>query len=240
MDAKVALITGANKGIGLEIARQLGRQGIKVILGIRNFERGQAAVASLVSEGIDAFFMQLDVTNEAHIKEMAQKIEQMFGKLDILVNNAGIAIDKPFIMALDLNLMRQTFETNFFAAAVIIKELLPLLQKAPAARIVNMSSGLGSITFTGDPNFPLAGYKLIAYNASKTALNALTAMVAFELRDTAIKVNAADPGYVATDMTANTGPRTVQEGAAIAVHLANLGSDGPTGGFFNDNGLIPW
>ncbi|GAX41609.1 short-chain dehydrogenase/reductase SDR [Tolypothrix sp. NIES-4075] len=238
---KVALITGANKGIGLEIARQLGVQGITVLIGARDEKRGQEAAEKLHSEhNIDAHAVQLDVTDHSTIEAAAKHIESEFGKLDILVNNAGIAVDSVPPSQLDIEVLRRTYDTNFFGVFAVIKAMLPLLHKSDAGRIVNMSSGLGSLTQNSDPNYEYAQMKILAYNSSKTALNAMTIQFAHELKDTPIKVNSADPGYVATDINANRGPRTVEQGATAPVRLATLPDDGPTGGFFDENGVVPW
>lgn len=240
MTTGIALITGANKGIGLEIARQLGTQGITVLIGARDEKRGSVAAEKLQAENIDAHAVQLDVTNQQSIDAAAKYIESKFGKLDILVNNAGIAIDNAPPSQLDMEILRRTYETNFFGVFAVTKAMLPLLHKSQAGRIVNISSGLGSLTQNSDPNYEYAQIKYLAYNSSKTALNAMTVQFAHELKDTPIKVNSADPGYVATDINNNNGPRTVQQGASTPVRLATLPADGPTGSFFDDNGVVPW
>ncbi len=237
---KVALVTGANKGIGLEIARQLGKQSVTVLVGARDGRRGEEAATQLRQEGIDARFVTLDVTDQATIDGAAHTIDQEFGRLDILVNNAAIGLDKAPPSQIDSDLLRRTFDTNFFGVFAITKAMLPLLRKAPAGRIVNMSSGLGSLAQTSDPNWGFAQVNLLAYNSSKTAVNALTVQFANELRGTSIKVNAADPGYVATDLNEHRGHRTVEQGAATPVRLATLPEDGPTGGYFSDDGPVPW
>ena len=240
MTTGIALITGANKGIGLEIARQLGTQGITVLIGARDEKRGSEAAEKLQAENIDAHAVQLDVTNQQSIDAAAKHIESEFGKLDILVNNAGIAIDNAPPSQLDMEILRRTYETNFFGVFAVTKAMLPLLHKSQAGRIVNISSGLGSLTQNSDPNYEYAQIKYLAYNSSKTALNAMTVQFAHELKDTPIKVNSADPGYVATDINNNNGTRTVQQGASTPVRLATLPADGPTGSFFDDNGVVPW
>ena len=238
---KVALITGANKGIGLEIARQLGLQGITVLIGARDEKRGQEAAQKLHAEyNIDAHAVQLDVTNQSTIEAAAKHIESEFGKLDILVNNAGIAVDSLPPSQLEMEVLRRTYDTNFFGVFAVIKAMLPLLRKSDAGRIVNISSGLGSLAQNTDPNYEYAEMKILAYNSSKTAVNAMTIQFAHELKDTSIKVNSADPGYVATELNANSGPRTVEQGAIAPVRLATLPNDGPTGGFFDENGVVPW
>lgn len=238
--SKIALVTGANKGIGLEIARQLGLQGITVIIGARDANRGSEAATQLQAEQIDADAVLLDVTNQTTIDNAATYIESKFGKLDILVNNAGIAIDNVLPSQLDIEVLRRTYDTNVFGVFAVTKAMLPLLRKSEAGRIVNMSSGLGSLTQNSDPNYEYSHIKILAYNSSKTAVNAMTIQFAYELRDTPIKVNSADPGYVATDLNAHRGERTVQQGATAPVRLATLAADGPTGGFFDENGIVPW
>ena len=240
MTTGIALITGANKGIGLEIARQLGTQGITVLIGARDEKRGSEAAEKLQAENIDAHAVQLDVTNQQSIDAAANYIESEFGKLDILVNNAGIAIDNAPPSQLDMEILRRTYDTNFFGVFAVTKAMLPLLHKSQAGRIVNTSSGLGSLTQNSDPNYEYAQIKYLAYNSSKTALNAMTVQFAHELKDTPIKVNSADPGYVATDINNNNGTRTVQQGASTPVRLATLPADGPTGSYFDDNGVVPW
>lgn len=236
----VALITGANKGIGLEIARQLGRLGKTVLIGARDETRGTEAVNGLKEQGIDAHFVQLEVTSSASIESAAKKIENDFGKLDILVNNAAIFLNEPAPSQLEITMLRRTYDANFFGVFEVLKAMVPLLKKSDQPRVVNMSSGLGSLAQTGDPNFPYSTFHLLAYNSSKTAVNALTVQFANEFRSTAFKINAADPGYVATDLNNHQGYRTVEQGAKIAVDLATLPSDGPTGGYFDENGRLPW
>ena len=239
---KIALITGANKGLGKEIARQLGSVGFVVLLGARDEQRGAAAAGELTTQGIEARVITLDVTDEASIQSVARQVERDYGRLDVLVNNAGISIDafgSP-ASATELDTLRRTYETNVFGVFSATKAFLPLLRRSEAGRIVNMSSGLGSLTENSDPNGQYAGVKPLAYNSSKAALNMGTVIFAAELKDTGIKVNAADPGYTATDLNQHSGPRSVVQGAAIAVHLATLPENGPTGGYFNDNGVVPW
>ncbi|MDB6068484.1 MAG: hypothetical protein JWR26_4692 [Pedosphaera sp.] len=240
----VALITGANKGIGFEIARQLGKDhGMIVLLGVRDETRGREAAAKLTAQGIDARPVRLDVTGSESIAAAARQIGQDFeGRLDVLVNNAGIALDTSAPSQSDLKAIRATYETNVFGVFAVTQAMLPLLKRAPAARIVNMSSGLGSLAQNSDPNYDYSKVRLLAYNSSKAALNMQTVLLAAELKEegTSIKVNAADPGYTATDLNDNRGTRTVEQGARIAVRLATLSADGPTGGFFNDQGRVPW
>jgi NAD(P)-dependent dehydrogenase (short-subunit alcohol dehydrogenase family) len=210
------------------------------LIGARDQKRGSEAAEKLQAENIDAHAVQLDVTNQQSIDAAANYIESEFGKLDILVNNAGIAIDNAPPSQLDMEILRRTYDTNFFGVFAVTKAMLPLLHKSQAGRIVNTSSGLGSLTQNSDPNYEYAQIKYLAYNSSKTALNAMTVQFAHELKDTPIKVNSADPGYVATDINNNNGTRTVQQGASTPVRLATLPADGPTGSYFDDNGVVPW
>jgi NAD(P)-dependent dehydrogenase (short-subunit alcohol dehydrogenase family) len=242
LKGRVALITGANKGIGYEIARQLGSRGATVLIGSRDIGRGEEAANELRVDNIDAKAVQLDVTDQKTIDSTGQQIEHEFGKLDILVNNAGILIDGDRVppSQVKIETLRTTYETNVFGVFAVTKAMLPLLKKSPAGRIVNLSSGLGSITKNSDPNDEFASFKLLAYNSSKTALNAITVILAAELKDTPIKVNAADPGFTATDINQYQGYRTVEQGATAAVRLATLPADGSTGGFFDENGVLPW
>lgn len=239
-DKKIALITGANKGIGEEIARQLGAQGMTVLIGARDQGRGEEAAAELTAGGADAHAVQLDVTDAASIEAAAHQIESEYGRLDVLVNNAGIALDGGPASALDVDALRRTYETNVFGVFAVTKAFLPLLKKSEAGRIVNHSSGLGSLTQNSDPNGEYAGVKPLAYNSSKAALNMMTVIFAAELKDTPIKVNAADPGFTATDLNQHRGTRTVEQGATAAVRLATLPADGPTGGYFDEDGVVPW
>lgn len=237
---RIALVTGANKGIGMEIAKQLGQQGVMILLGARNQERGQEAASLLRAEGIAAQYLMLDVTDQESIDEAAAYIADAFGKLDILVNNAGIYIMEKQPSEMDFSTLSQVYDTNVFGVFRTTKAMLPLLRKSDAGRIVNMSSSLGSLTLNSDPNFELASFLALGYNSSKTAVNALTVFFANELKNTRIKVNAADPGYCATDMTGFAGSRTPAQGANAAVRLATLPPDGPTGVFINDAGHVPW
>ena len=233
-DTKVALITGANKGIGLEIARQLGKQGITVVLGSRDPQRGQEAVNTLQAEGIDAHTIKLEVTDAAD-RDAALAFFQQMGRLDILVNNAGILLDRDKATP---ETMAHSFDANATAPYFLTETLLPLLKAAPAGRIVHQSSILGSITSVGSGQIP-AEYIGPTYTSSKAALNMLTVVQAGMLQDTPIKVNAAHPGSVKTDMNPG-GDLTVEEGAKTAVMLATLPDDGPTGGFFHLGETLPW
>jgi NAD(P)-dependent dehydrogenase (short-subunit alcohol dehydrogenase family) len=230
---KIALITGANKGIGFETARQLGVLGMTVLAGARDEARGQAAQASLRADGIDAHAIALDVTDDTSVQEAAKRIEAEYGRLDVLVNNAGAATIsrvRSTPSTTDLEDMRAVYEINVFAVVRVTNAMLPLLCAAPAARIVNVSSEVGSIASQTDPASPLAQMPASAqYPSSKAALNMITAMYAKELKDTPVKVNAANPGYCATDFNNNSGFRTAAQGAEPSVYLATLPDDGPSG-----------
>jgi NAD(P)-dependent dehydrogenase (short-subunit alcohol dehydrogenase family) len=229
MTTTIALITGANKGIGFETARQLGARGITVLAGARDEARGKQAEDALRDSGADARFVRLDVTDPESVREAADWIEREYGRLDILINNAGIARGAPPSQT-DLDQIREVFETNVFGVIRVTNAMLPLLRRAPAARIVNVSSEVGSITSQTDPASPLAQMPAsLAYPSSKSALNMVTAMYAKELRDTPIKVNAANPGYTATDLNRHSGFRSVAEGTEASVYLATLPADGPSG-----------
>jgi len=239
--SKIALVTGANKGIGFEIARQIGRSGATVLLGSRNRAAGEIAAAALAGEGLAAHCIPIDVTDRASIAEAAARITEGFGRLDILVNNAGITDPADGLpSAASLDAIERVFRTNFLGAVAVTQAMLPLLRQAHSGRIVNVSSGLGSLAQNGDPGYWSAAVKLIGYSTSKAALNMLTVQLAYELRDTAIKVNSADPGYTATDLNGHRGSQTIPEGAAEAIRLALLPDDGPTGGYSNSVGVVPW
>lgn len=243
---KVALITGANKGIGFETARQLGRLGITVLIAARDEKRGRGAETKLKSEGVDARFVHLDVDDPATHEAARALIEQDFGKLDILVNNAAILIDESEnggtvpASRTTLDIYRRTFDTNFFNLIALTQALLPLVKRSEAGRIVNLSSILGSLTLHNDAQSSIYEMKLPAYDISKTALNAFTVHLAHELKDTPIKVNAAHPGYVSTDMNGHQGPMAVGEGAQTSVRLATLPADASTGRFIHLGEELPW
>jgi NAD(P)-dependent dehydrogenase (short-subunit alcohol dehydrogenase family) len=238
----IALITGANKGIGFEVARQIGRRtGATVLLGARDQAAGEIAAAVLAAEGLTASCIAIDVTDRASIAAVAAGIDAEFGRLDILVNNAGINDPEDGLpAAASLDAVERVFRTNFLGALAVTQAMLPLLRKSRSGRIVNVSSGLGSLAQNGDPNYSSAAVKLIGYSAAKAALNMLTVQLAYELRETAIKVNSADPGYTATDLNGHRGHQTVPEGAAETIRLALLPDDGPTGSFSNSDGNVPW
>jgi NAD(P)-dependent dehydrogenase (short-subunit alcohol dehydrogenase family) len=238
----IALITGANKGIGYEIAAGLGALGWRVGIGARDDERRGAAVEKLCAAGIDAFGVPLDVTDDESVTAAAQLIEDHVGRLDVLVNNAAITGGRPQEPTLvDLATIRTVVETNVIGVIRVTNAMLPLLHRSTSPRIVNMSSTVGSLTRQSD-HAPeqMAGPVAVAYSPSKTFLNAVTLQYVRELSGTNILINAACPGYVATDLNGFRGVRTPEQGAAIAVKLATLPDDGPTGKFFDDAGVVPW
>jgi NAD(P)-dependent dehydrogenase (short-subunit alcohol dehydrogenase family) len=241
-DRKVALITGATRGIGLETARQLAAEGVHVIVGAREAGKGDEVARTLQAEGASAEAVAIDVTDASSIAQAVRSIEQRHGKLDILVNNAGILRDdftkKPSEQTLEA--WRATFDTNLFGLVAVTQAFLPLLHKAPAARIVNVSSILGSLALHADPASPIYNFKVPAYNVSKSAVNAWTVQLAYELRNGPIKVNAIHPGYVRTDMNNGEGELDIAEGARTSVRLALIDADGPNGGYFHFDESLPW
>lgn len=241
--AKVALITGANKGIGLETARQLGKLGVTILVGARDLKKGESAAEVLRGLGVDARAIKLDVVSEADRAAAAKHIEKEFGRLDILINNAAVMQDARTgnqTGTTSAKALRDTFETNFFAVVALTQALLPLIRKSPAGRIVNLSSILGSQTLHATPGSPIYEAKTFAYDASKAALNSFTIHLAHELRATAIKVNSAHPGWVKTDMGGEGAQMELVDGAKTSVRLATLAADGPTGGFFHMGETLPW
>src|SRR5882757_3053323 len=250
-DKPVALVTGANQGIGLQIAKDLAARGLTVLVGSRSLERGEAAASEV---GLDAFALQLDVTDQASITAAAERVRNEFGRLDVLVQNAAISntrklpgqsvedyakTTRPSNVSLDE--MRAVWETNVFGVLAVYQAMLPLLRESPHARIVNVSSGVGSLTRNSDRAYAYRSiFGPVYHPASKTALNAITLAMAIELESTGIKVNAACPGYTKTNLNSYTGTRTVEEGAREPVRLALLGPDGPTGTFSNEEGPLPW
>jgi NAD(P)-dependent dehydrogenase (short-subunit alcohol dehydrogenase family) len=240
---KVALITGANKGIGLETARQLGKLGVTVLVGSRDLGRGEEAAEALCGEGVDARAIKLDVGSEADRAAAAKHIEREFGRLDILINNAGVMIEQmgsDKTSTASQKVLHETFETNFFSVVALTQTLLPLLRKSAAGRIVNLSSVLGSNTLHATKGSPIYDFKTFAYDASKAALNSFTIHLAHELQGTKIKVNSAHPGWVKTDLGGEGAPMEIVDGAKTSVELATLGDDGPTGGFFHMGDTLPW
>ncbi len=246
---RVALVTGANQGIGLQIAKDLAAQGLTVLVGARDLTRGEAAARTIAG---DARALALDVTDAASIAAAAQRIQRELGRLDVLVNNAAIshagapgrtlqevvASNQPSVGSIAE--LRQVFETNVFGVVAVTQAMLPLLRASPAARIVNVSSTVGSLGYLTDPNNPYRAVGGVAYGPSKAALNAVTLAFVAELEGSGIKINLVCPGYTSTALNAFSGHRTVEEGARQPVRLALLGPDGPTGTFTNDEGTIPW
>ncbi|MGI5225259.1 SDR family oxidoreductase [Actinoallomurus sp. CA-142502] len=236
----IALVTGANKGIGQEIAAGLGALGWSVGIGARDEKRGEAAVEKLRAAGVDAFGVPLDVTDDASVAAAVALIEERAGRLDVLVNNAGVTGGLPQEPTLvDPATVRTAVETNVIGVIRVTNAMLPLLRRSASPRIVNMSSTVGSLTRQSTPGAE-TGPISAAYAPSKTFLNAVTVQYAKELSDTNILINAGCPGYCATDLNGFRGVRTPEQGAAIAIRLATLPDDGPTGGFFDDAGVVPW
>ncbi|KKB08545.1 short-chain dehydrogenase [Devosia geojensis] len=238
---KIALVTGANKGIGLEVARQLAEKGIMVLMAARDLKRGQDAAGDLADAGLAVKAIEIDLNDETTIACAAEMIAARYGRLDILVNNAGIvdAEDGPPSVATTAA-ARRLMETNFLGTLAVTQAMLPLLRRSKAARIVNLSTTLGSLAVNGDPTSPYYEARLIGYNASKAALNMLTVQLAAELKDTSIVVNAVAPGYVRTDLTGGNGFMTPAEGARLPVEYAVLGPDAVTGRFVEPQGNAPW
>lgn len=238
---KIALVTGANKGIGKEIARQLGQAGFTVLAGSRDPVRGEFAVKELVAEGLDVVGLHLEVTDEQSVRAAAERVAAEYGRLDVLVNNAAIIPEgDDAVSRIGAAVLRSAFETNVLGLVRVTQAFLPLLHQAEAARIVNLSTSLASFEQVGDPESRMSTVLTLGYNASKAAVNMVTVMLANELRGTGILVNAADPGNCATDMGGWTAARTPAQGAAVAVRLATLGPDGPTGQVYAEEGRLPW
>jgi NAD(P)-dependent dehydrogenase (short-subunit alcohol dehydrogenase family) len=243
-DKKVALVTGANRGIGFETARQLGQQGITVVVGARTYQAAQVAADKLASENIEAHPIALDVTKDVERKAAARFVAEKFGTLDILVNNAGLAGEGGILNAHTIETteseLQTVFNTNLFSVIALTREFLPLLKKSKAGRIVNLSSVLGSLTLQAMPGSPIAPMKAFAYNASKTALNQFTVHLAAELKDTNIKVNSAHPGWVKTELGTQHAQLEIVDGAKTSVDLALVGPDGPNGKFIHLGKELPW
>jgi NAD(P)-dependent dehydrogenase (short-subunit alcohol dehydrogenase family) len=236
---KIVLVTGANKGIGFEVARQLATSGYTVLLGARNQRLGKEAADKLKRD--DVRYLAIDLDDAATITAAAQAIDADFGHLDVLVNNAGIVVQGDgWPSSSNLDAIERTFRVNFLGTVAVTQAMLPLLRKAPTASIINVSSGLGSLTKSGDPAWTHVAAKFLGYAASKSALNMMTVQLAYELRDTSIKVNSVDPGYTATDLNQHRGTQTIPEGSAEIIRLALLSGDGPTGTFSNAQGIVPW
>ena len=239
---KIALITGANKGIGLETARQLARQKIIVLVGARSPEKGETAARQLQDEKLEAHAIEIDVSSDASIQKAVARVERDFGRLDILVNNAGVMLDdqKKKVSEQSMETWRRTFDTNVFGLIATTQAFLPLLRKSEAGRIVNLSSILGSITYHATPGSPTYDFKMPAYNVSKAAVNAYTVQLAYELKDTRIKVNAVHPGWVKTEMGGEGANMEILDGAKTSVALATIGEDGPSAAFVHMGKPIPW
>lgn len=246
---KIVLITGANKSIGFETARQLLQQGYYVYLGCRDIEKGQQAVSQLQAEGLNQVEpIVIDVNDSDSIKAARALVGGKTPVLDVLINNAGIAGAIPLpqtALDTDISVFRQVFETNYFGVIEVTQAFIDLLRQSPEPRIVTVTSGLGSLTLQDDPAWKYYQVKPTAYVSSKAALNGYTLVLAYNLRDTSFKVNAVDPGYTATDFNNHSGPGTVPDAAARVVKAATLGPDGPTGQFFSDDnapetGISPW
>jgi NAD(P)-dependent dehydrogenase (short-subunit alcohol dehydrogenase family) len=243
-NGKVALITGANKGIGLEMSRQLGEQGFTVLMAARNLKNAEDAAADLKAQGLEVQAINLDVTDSAQIESIAKEIGNKFDKLDVLINNAGVMLDGEWVgnetSSTSASLLHKTFDTNFFGLVELTQALLPLILKSPSGRIVNMSSIMASLTLHADSNSPIYYTKPFAYDASKAAVNSFTIHLAQELKDTSVKVNSAHPGWVKTALGGEQAPMDVVEGAKTGVRLATLTKDAPTGGFFHFGETLPW
>ncbi|MFZ4574935.1 MAG: SDR family oxidoreductase [Phycisphaerales bacterium] len=238
----IALITGGNKGIGYETARQLGARGMTVLIGARDEARGALAAETLRAQSVDARPIALDVTDGDSIVAAVARIDREFGRLDVLVNNAGIMKYQGEHVASQASMaaVKETFETNFFGMIAVTQAMLPLIRKSNAGRIVNLTSILGSIAEHADPNSPIYNAKFLGYDCSKAAVNMFTNHLAFELRGTTVKVNAAHPGWVKTDMGGEQAPMELVDGAKTGVWLATLGPEGPSGGFFHKDVHMRW
>ncbi len=240
-DKRQALVTGANKGIGLAIARGLAQAGMSVWLGVRDRSRGEEAVQKLRSEGLAVRLLEIDVADDGSVQRAAETLGKEIGALHVLVNNAGVIIapaTPPSEVPLDD--LKATYEVNLYGPVRVTQAFVPLLKAAGDARVVMMSSGVGSLTLITDPTSIYSSVNFLAYTSSKVALNAVTVSFAKELAPFGIKVNAVEPGHVQTDLNGNTGVLTPDEGAVTAISMALLGQDGPTGGFFGSHGRQPW
>ncbi len=241
---KVAFISGANRGIGFETAKKLAEKGIKVILGSRDLNKGKDALKKLSSEGFDADLVQYDAFDPESPQKVYDHIEKNYQKLDILINNAGVLLTGNLFVTNSSSIsdkdLKDTFQTNFFAVVTLTQKLLPLIKKSDAGRIVNVSTILSSLTLHSAKDSPISPAKELAYNASKTALNAFTIHLAIELKDTKIKVNSGHPGWVKTELGGPNAPIEVKDSYKTSLKLAILDNDGPTGGLFNEEDSIPW
>jgi NAD(P)-dependent dehydrogenase (short-subunit alcohol dehydrogenase family) len=243
-DKKVAIVTGGNKGIGLVTVKELAALGYTVLLGARDKKKGEEAAASVPKGNGEVRAVEIDVENYGHHKALRTLIEKDYGKLDVLINNAGIMIDDRSkgnnTTTVPIADIRKTIETNVYAPIALTQELLPLIRKSPAGRIVNLSSILASLTLHATKGSPIYSAKTFAYDMSKAALNSFTIHLAAELADTPIKVNSAHPGWVQTEMGGKNAPMKLDDGAKTSVWLATLPPDGPTGGFFHEHETLPW
>ena len=241
---KVAFITGANKGIGFETAKKLAEKGISVILGCRNLEKGKEAVDELSAMGLDTELIHYDAFDPEAPSKVYDYILQKYKKLDILINNAGVLLSGNLFVTNSSTIsdkdLKDTFQTNLFAVISLTQKLLPLIRKSNAGRIVNVSTILSSLTLHSAKDSPIAPAKELAYNASKTALNAFTIHLALELKDTNIKVNSGHPGWVKTDLGGPNAPMKVEDSYKTSLRLATLDDDGPTGGLFHETDSLPW
>jgi NAD(P)-dependent dehydrogenase (short-subunit alcohol dehydrogenase family) len=241
---KVAFITGANRGIGFETSKKLAESGIKVILGSRDLNKGEEAVKKLSNFGIDADLVQYDAFDEDAPQKVYDYILKKYKKLDILINNAGVLLTGNLFVTNSSTIsnkdLKDTFQTNFFSVISLTQKLLPLIKKSNAGRIVNVSTILSSLTLHSAKDSPITPAKEIAYNASKTALNAFTIHLAIELKDTNIKVNSGHPGWVKTELGGPNAPMEVEESYKTSLRLATLDDEGPSGGLFHENDIIPW
>jgi NAD(P)-dependent dehydrogenase (short-subunit alcohol dehydrogenase family) len=246
MAQQIAFITGGNRGLGFQTALDLKTFGVRSVIGARDKQQGEQALQSLRDKGVDAELLVFDVTRPSDHNAAYDYFSQRFGRLDILINNAGISTTSfpssgvEATTAVDGSGLRRVFDTNFFAVVALTRTLLPLLKASPAGRIVNVSSILGSLALQADPNSPIYHAKSFAYDASKSALNAFTIHLAYELRDTPIKVNSAHPGWVKTDMGGPEATLDISEGGKTSAALATLPADGPTGGYFHLGKPLPW
>ena len=239
-ESRIALVTGANKGIGYETARRLAAAGVTVLLGARDAERGRDAAAKLAQDGVTVDPTTIQVTDAASIAACVEHVDRHYGRLDILVNNAGGGFFEAPPSALDVQRLRAVFETNFFGAFSVTQAFLPLLRRSAAGRIVNVSSGTSSMFLQSNPQWLAFGLPVSAYSMSKTALNAMTVQFAAELHNTSIRINAVEPGYTQTDLTGQRGLQTADAASAVIAKYALMVKNSPSGGLFDINGPLPW
>jgi NAD(P)-dependent dehydrogenase (short-subunit alcohol dehydrogenase family) len=241
---KVALVTGANKGLGFEMSRQLAQQGLTVIIAARKLEAAEEAATKLKNEGLKAETIALDINDSTQIQLAVREIQDRFGKLDVLINNAGVMLDGEWAISnassVSVDIIRKTFDTNFFALVEVTQALLPLILKSQGGRIVNMASIEGSLSLHADPSSFIYDSKPFAYDASKAAVNSFTVHLAHVLRNTPVKVNSAHPGWVKTELGGDGAMMDITEGAKTGVQLATLSDDGASGGFFHLGQPVPW